>query len=126
MWAKLFNPRLPQSICTAIVPQQVTIPGKDSPFPRQSGSSCSKPAVKAVGIAHSTLLEQHRLCSYQRAMCKQYGATDAVASNVDVSKGREVLPKNVKPTNYRLTLEPNLETFEYDGHVEIEYVWALL
>ena len=59
-------------------------------------------------------------------MCKQYGATDAVASNLDVSKGREVLPKNVKPTNYRLTFEPNLETFEYHGRVEIEYVWALL
>jgi len=53
-------------------------------------------------------------------MCKQYLATDATASSLDASMGREVLPKNVKPTHYRLTLEPNLETFEFDGNVEIE------
>ena len=44
-----------------------------------------------------------------------------VESAVDVTKGREILPTNVKPLHYRLTLEPNLETFEYYGTVEIEY-----
>lgn len=33
---------------------------------------------------------------------------------------REVLPKNVKPLKYGLTLEPNFETFKFDGNVEIE------
>jgi hypothetical protein len=70
-------------------------------------------------------VEQRRHCSYQRTMCRQYGFTDAVASNVDVSKGREVLPKNVRPTHYRLTLEPDLENFEFDGLVEIEYVTSV-
>jgi aminopeptidase 2 len=39
---------------------------------------------------------------------------------MDISKGREVLPKNVKPLHYDLTLEPNFETFKYDGTVSIE------
>ncbi len=40
---------------------------------------------------------------------------------MDVTKGREVLPANVKPKHYDLTLEPNLETFDYEGTVHIEY-----
>lgn len=71
-------------------------------------------------LRSQVLIEQRRFCSFQRSMCRQHLATDAIASGVDVSKGREVLPKNVKPTHYRLTLEPNLETFEFDGYVEIE------
>lgn len=63
-----------------------------------------------------------RNCSYQRAMCKHQFAADAPISTVDISKGREVLPKNVKPIHYHLTLEPNLKTFEYEGEVAIEYV----
>lgn len=43
-----------------------------------------------------------------------------MGANTDISKGREVLPKNVKPLHYDLTLEPDLETFEYEGTVVIE------
>ncbi|KAK3715670.1 Aminopeptidase 2 mitochondrial [Vermiconidia calcicola] len=39
---------------------------------------------------------------------------------MDISKGREVLPKNVKPLHYDLTLEPNFETFKYEGEVTID------
>jgi aminopeptidase 2 len=52
-------------------------------------------------------------------MCKHFGP-DASAS-VDIAQGREILPANVKPLHYYLTLEPNLETFEYTGKVVIEY-----
>jgi aminopeptidase 2 len=55
-------------------------------------------------------------------MRKHHFGTDVTSSSIDVSKGREVLPKNVKPIHYDLTLEPNLETFEYEGKVVIEYV----
>lgn len=66
---------------------------------------------------------QIRSCSYQRHnMCRHSLGADIVQSAVDVTKSREVLPTNVKPLHYRLTLEPNLETFEYTGTVEIEYV----
>ncbi|OCL08274.1 hypothetical protein AOQ84DRAFT_222052 [Glonium stellatum] len=53
-------------------------------------------------------------------MCKHHFGTDVTSSSIDVSKGREVLPKNVKPIHYDLTLEPNLETFEYEGKVVID------
>ena len=46
--------------------------------------------------------------------------TDVAGGNMDIAKGRQVLPKNVKPTHYDLTLEPNLETFAYDGRVTID------
>lgn len=51
-------------------------------------------------------------------MCRGSGVSGAV----DITQGREVLPGNVKPTNYAVELEPNLETFKYDGTVVIEYV----
>ena len=41
---------------------------------------------------------------------------------INVSQGREVLPTNVKPLHYDLTLEPDFEKFTYDGTVVIEYV----
>jgi aminopeptidase 2 len=37
-----------------------------------------------------------------------------------MSLGREVLPTNVKPEAYHLTIEPNFLAFEYDGEVAIK------
>ena len=42
------------------------------------------------------------------------GAVTAVAD------GREVLPTNVKPTHYEISLNPDLEKFTYTGLVRIE------
>ncbi|KAF2810509.1 uncharacterized protein BDZ99DRAFT_416964 [Mytilinidion resinicola] len=53
-------------------------------------------------------------------MCKHAFGTEVSSSSIDITKGREVLPKNVKPLHYHLTLEPNLETFEYEGTVVID------
>lgn len=61
-----------------------------------------------------------RHCSYQRRMC--YAQGDAVGGSIDITKGREVLPTNVKPVHYDLTLEPDLEKFTFEGTVIIEYV----
>ncbi len=47
---------------------------------------------------------------------------DLTGGTMDVSKGREILPTNVKPLHYDLTLEPNFEKFSYEGTVTIEYV----
>ena len=49
-------------------------------------------------------------------MCRSNMMADVPAVPLD----REVLPTNVKPISYNLTLEPNLETFEYDGEVAIQ------
>jgi aminopeptidase 2 len=44
---------------------------------------------------------------------------DNSSGGPSVSLDREVLPTNVKPVRYHLTLEPNFSTFEFDGEVAI-------
>jgi aminopeptidase 2 len=51
-------------------------------------------------------------------MCRR--EADVAGGNMDVTKGRVVLPKNVKPVHYHVTLEPNFETFKYEGTVSID------
>ncbi|KAL6361925.1 hypothetical protein LRP88_05407 [Fusarium phalaenopsidis] len=47
--------------------------------------------------------------------------SDVASASLDIRRGREVLPKNVKPLHYDLTLEPNFETFKYEGTVIIDF-----
>lgn len=61
-----------------------------------------------------------RYCSHQRTMCKAH--EDITGGIMDITNGREVLPTNVKPIHYSLTLEPDFEKFTYEGEVVIEYV----
>lgn len=51
-------------------------------------------------------------------MCRHAGATES-ASAVNVA-GRELLPANVVPKHYDLTLEPDLAKFTFDGTVVID------
>ncbi|KAI9668236.1 MAG: Aminopeptidase 2 mitochondrial [Bathelium mastoideum] len=53
-------------------------------------------------------------------MCKFHGDAEEAGGSLDIAKGREVLPKNVRPTHYDLTLEPNFQTFKYDGKVDVD------
>lgn len=39
---------------------------------------------------------------------------------MDVTKGREILPANVIPRHYNLTLEPDFEKLTYEGTVIID------
>ena len=48
-------------------------------------------------------------------MCKM-GETSGATPIPD----REVLPTNVKPLHYDLILEPNFDTFKYNGTVTVE------
>ena len=57
--------------------------------------------------------------SYRR-MCGSRRAEE-LSGSTNVTHGREVLPTNVKPVHYDLTLEPDFEKFTYDGTVVIEY-----
>ena len=61
-----------------------------------------------------------RYCSHRRAMCRHNA--DIPGGSVHVESGREILPTNVKPLHYYLTLEPNFDKFSYEGTVVIEYV----
>ncbi|CUM67615.1 uncharacterized protein PRCAT00005315001 [Priceomyces carsonii] len=47
--------------------------------------------------------------------------SSAVSLN-DASQDREVLPSNIKPLHYKLTLEPNFDTFKFDGQVAIDFL----
>ena len=44
-----------------------------------------------------------------------------IMSQETFSEGRDTLPTNVKPVHYNLRLAPDLETFEFEGEVTIEY-----
>ena len=47
-------------------------------------------------------------------MCRAMSGADTSGS-IDIAKSREVLPKNVIPKQYNLTLEPNFKDFNFDG-----------
>lgn len=49
-----------------------------------------------------------------------HGEREAEGGAVDVSKGREILPANVIPRHYKLTLEPDLKKFTYEGTVIVD------
>jgi aminopeptidase 2 len=53
-------------------------------------------------------------------MCRHFGGEEH--GSATIAGAREVLPTNVKPMHYDLTLEPNFEDFTYEGKVVIEYV----
>lgn len=55
-------------------------------------------------------------------MCRSHHAADESIGSTIVHD-REVLPANVKPTHYDLTLEPDFEKFTYEGTVIIEYAY---
>jgi len=51
-------------------------------------------------------------------MCRHFGAEGN--ASIDITKGRQVLPANVKPLHYDLTLEPDFRHFTYQGTVTID------
>lgn len=57
-----------------------------------------------------------RHCSCRRSMHNR----DDIPSAMDVTKGREVLPTNVKPTHYNVRFEPDLGKHTFTGVVDIE------
>ncbi|KAJ5669164.1 hypothetical protein N7462_010234 [Penicillium macrosclerotiorum] len=75
-----------------------------------------RPISRPRSLRSSLSQPTKRYCSYRR-MCSSRRDEPAGSTNV---QGREVLPTNVKPVHYDLTLEPNFETFKYDGTVVID------
>lgn len=54
-------------------------------------------------------------------MCKHHGQGDSVPGGAtDVTQGREILPGNVVPTHYDLTVEPDFKKLTYEGTVIID------
>lgn len=76
---------------------------------------------KTTTLPKRTLIKQRiRYCSSRRAMCGTQA--ELQGGSIDVTRGRVLLPNNVKPLHYDLTLEPDFEKFTYEGTVVIEYV----
>ncbi|KAI0184589.1 aminopeptidase 2 [Xylaria flabelliformis] len=64
-----------------------------------------------------------RYCSYRRHnMCRLAGETEHFGgANPDPNSGRELLPTNVIPRHYDVTLEPDFEKFTFEGKVVIDF-----
>ncbi|CAJ0547689.1 Ff.00g044430.m01.CDS01 [Fusarium sp. VM40] len=92
-----------------------------SSFTKASLSRSNPPRLLRDSKVTSSLVrrQQQRNCSCRRAMYRN--GSDVASASLDVRRGREVLPKNVKPLHYDLTLEPNFETFKYEGTVVIDF-----
>ncbi|TLS26201.1 hypothetical protein PpBr36_05272 [Pyricularia pennisetigena] len=61
-----------------------------------------------------------RLCSYRRNnMCKLHDVDMGGGVGANNAAGRELLPTNVVPKHYDLTLEPDLEKFTFNGSVVV-------
>ena len=43
-----------------------------------------------------------------------------ISGSIDITKNREVLPTNVVPRHYGLTLEPDFEKFKFNGTGELK------
>ena len=100
-----------------------------TPLPFQASSHNSTAAFSSINCdrlrsaAYRTeFRQQTRRCSYRKVMCKRDADTAGGGGGTDVTAYREVLPTNVKPMHYDLTLEPNFDKLTYDGKVVIEYV----
>lgn len=85
-----------------------------------ANSQVSRHIYRAQSVIPYTNQTPIRHCSHRRNMCLR---EDISGSSVAVAQKREVLPTNVKPTHYDLTLEPDLEKFTYKGQVTIECVY---
>ncbi|QRD85770.1 aminopeptidase [Aspergillus flavus] len=82
-----------------------------------SPSAASSSSVNRLSSRRSPLTQiSKRYCSYRR-MCRR---ADVPSGSTNITHGREVLPTNVKPVHYDLTLEPNFESFKYEGTVVID------
>ncbi|OXV08639.1 hypothetical protein Egran_03598 [Elaphomyces granulatus] len=107
-------------ICFGLTPSQVPhsvvrrLHVLRSPLsPVFSSSRHSTPRFAAVPFRSAS----KRYCSY-RKMCRSRHA--GLSGSTNITHGREVLPTNVKPLHYDLTLEPDLEKLTYEGVVVID------
>ncbi|KAH8700271.1 aminopeptidase [Talaromyces proteolyticus] len=124
---RTFLPSAPRVWYSANSPVHATArPSLLRGFSRPLSSSLSRPSRIAAPAPASrsrqtvpTPLAQFskRHCSYRR-MCHARHADEPSGSTL--VHGRVVLPTNVKPVHYDLTLEPDFENFTYEGTVVVD------
>ncbi|KAI1454391.1 peptidase family M1-domain-containing protein [Annulohypoxylon moriforme] len=88
-------------------------------------SYSSLPRTSPFEKVRSTTLSKTPLrhCSYRRQnMCRLAGDIEHTGgASPDPTKGRELLPTNVIPTHYDVTLEPNFDKFTFEGKALIDF-----
>jgi aminopeptidase 2 len=85
-------------------------------FPQGLRSPSKRPKLAESERTNVALQSsQNRHCSY-RNMCRSMAD---ISGGIDITKNREVLPTNVVPRHYDLTLEPDFEKFKFDGTGEL-------
>ncbi|KAH8731493.1 peptidase family M1-domain-containing protein [Phaeosphaeriaceae sp. PMI808] len=87
-------------------------------YPARPSQHLDTTPRRALIPPRHTPLVSRRYCSHRRNMCRHFGAEEH--GSATIAGAREVLPTNVKPIHYDLTLEPNFEDFTYEGTVVID------
>lgn len=90
-------------------------------FPSRNNSSVTRLA-RLVPSRRLPSLATVRHCSYRRHnMCRTQAGVDMTGGGASGSaQGRELLPANVVPRHYHVTLEPDFEKLTFDGTVVID------
>ncbi|QUC19046.1 uncharacterized protein UV8b_03287 [Ustilaginoidea virens] len=95
-----------------------------SPSPRLAPASPVPRRIRQDLGPNSWSILQARHCSYRRhldTMCRaQAGIEQTGGGAAPGTQGRELLPANVVPRHYHLTLEPDFKKFTFDGTVVID------
>ncbi|KAI0417421.1 peptidase family M1-domain-containing protein [Xylaria grammica] len=96
--------------------------------PSISSLTPSSPSPRVSSLAHSRSPASPsasfvRYCSYRRHnMCRLAGETEHFGgANPDPKMGRVLLPTNVIPRHYDVTLEPDFQKFVFNGRVVIDF-----
>ncbi|PQK14315.1 hypothetical protein BB8028_0004g12450 [Beauveria bassiana] len=88
---------------------------------RPSSALSNTRSLQAAAQSHYLHTSQTRHCSFRRNnMCRTQSGVVHGGVKEDPTKDRELLPANVVPTHYDLTLEPDFTNFKYDGSVIID------
>ncbi|KAF3082306.1 Aminopeptidase 2 mitochondrial [Orbilia oligospora] len=116
-------------ISTVTTPSYVYSSSSPSHSQSQSRTPLTTTTTRSTKPSYRFLSRQQaRLCSSRRHnMCQSLMPGGDVASSIDVTQGREVLPKAIKPSAYKIQLEPFFEdstdsrgehkAFTFDGTV---------
>ncbi|KAI1083155.1 peptidase family M1-domain-containing protein [Whalleya microplaca] len=114
----------------SLAPYSLSHHGLNTRLPSNNSSSLtSTPRIsqleKTKTTTTATTLSRPpvRHCSYRRHnMCKLAGDVEHFGgASPDPTQGRELLPTNVIPRHYDVTLEPDFEKFTFDGKVLIDF-----